>query len=203
MDSISLSKRGANVTGVDFSNKAIEKAKELANILSTDTKFIEADIYNLPNIHNEKYDIVFASYGVIGWHPNVKRWLEVASGFLRPEGKLLFVEFHPLIWTMDENMQEFIYRYFNTEPIIESGSGSYTENSNDLEITEVGWNHGLAEIVQATIDNGLSIERLQEYDYTPYNCFKNMIEIEDKVYRHEKHSDKIPYIFSLVATNNQ
>lgn len=48
-DSISLSRMGAKVTGVDFSDVAITKAKELSSSMQVDTKFICADIFDLPD----------------------------------------------------------------------------------------------------------------------------------------------------------
>lgn len=71
-DSISLSRMGAKVTGIDLSDKAIEAAKDLAKQCDTNTEFICSDVYELPNILNQKFDIVFTSYGTIGWLPRLK-----------------------------------------------------------------------------------------------------------------------------------
>ena len=64
-DSLSLARMGAKVTGVDLSDKAIEKATEFNQLLHLDVKFICCDIYDLPTYLNEKFDIVFTSYGII------------------------------------------------------------------------------------------------------------------------------------------
>ncbi len=72
-DSLSLSRMGAKVTGVDLSNKAIEKAEELNQLLNLNAKFICCNIYDLPNYLNEKFDIVFTSYGTIGWLPDLSK----------------------------------------------------------------------------------------------------------------------------------
>ncbi|MGB1000411.1 MAG: class I SAM-dependent methyltransferase, partial [Flavobacteriales bacterium] len=78
-DSISISKQGAEVTGVDLSDLAIEKAQNLAKEMKVDTRFICSDVYDLPNVHNEKYDIVFSSYGTVGWLPDSNKWASVIS----------------------------------------------------------------------------------------------------------------------------
>lgn len=69
-DSISLSRLGAQVTGIDLSDKAIEAAKDLTRKAETDTEFVCTDLYSLPNILNRKFDRVFTSYGTIGRLPD-------------------------------------------------------------------------------------------------------------------------------------
>lgn len=48
-DSISLSRMGGKVTGVDFSDTAIDYAKNLALEMGADTQFVCSDIYALPD----------------------------------------------------------------------------------------------------------------------------------------------------------
>lgn len=197
MDSISLSRLGASVTGVDFSDLAIKKARELADELATDTEFICSDIYSLPEISKEKYDTVFTSYGTIGWLPDIKRWAAVVSHFLKPGGKFIIADFHPVIWMLDEQMRGVKYRYFNSEPIIDEKEGTYTENSGNLELESVGWNHGLSEIIAALIEQGLQLQIFKEYDYSPYNCFKDMEEVGERCFRHKEHGNKLPYVYAI------
>jgi 2-polyprenyl-3-methyl-5-hydroxy-6-metoxy-1,4-benzoquinol methylase len=88
-DTMSLSRMGAKATGIDLSNKAIERAKEIALRLNLDTDFICCDLYDAPNHLNEKFDIVFTSYGTIGWLPDLDKWAKVVSHFLKPNGKFI------------------------------------------------------------------------------------------------------------------
>ena len=87
-DTISLARHGAEATGVDLSDKAIEKARELNDKLGTGARFIQSDVYQLHEVLNEQFDIVFTSYGVIGWLPDMTKWAEVIHRFLKPGGKL-------------------------------------------------------------------------------------------------------------------
>lgn len=73
-DTLSLARIGAKTTGVDLSDKAIEAAKKINNEMNLDSEFIASDVYNLPKVHNKKYDIIFASYGTIGWLPDLDKW---------------------------------------------------------------------------------------------------------------------------------
>ena len=92
-DTISLSRLGAEVTGVDFSDKAIESAKKIADQTGSSAKFICCDIYDLPDHLDEKFDIVFTSYGTIGWLPDLDKWAKIVSNYLKPNGTFVFVEF--------------------------------------------------------------------------------------------------------------
>ena len=199
-DSISLSKLGAEVTGVDLSDVAIEKARNLAKEMDANTKFICSDVYNLPNVHDEKYDVIFSSYGAVGWLPDSNQWAKVISHFLKPGGKFVFAEFHPVVWMFDDSIEKVAYRYFNSEPIIEEEEGTYTDKDADISETYVSWNHGLSEIFNSLKNNGLQVTEFREYDYSPYNCFQNLEEFEKGKFQFNKHGDKIPMVYALVAS---
>ncbi len=200
-DSISLARMGANVTGVDFSNKAIEVANDLTIKTGTDTntRFICCDIYELPNHLDEQFDIIFTSYGTIGWLPDMSKWAGIISQFLKPLGKLIFVEFHPFLWMFDEQFEKIVYNYFNTEAIIETLNGSYTDQAADLIQDYISWNHSISEVVNSLINHGIEILECNEFDYSPYNCFKNMTEHEPKKWVIEHLGNKIPMVYSISA----
>jgi len=177
-DSISLSKLGGKVTGIDLSDKAIAAAQELAQKCGTDTQFICTDLYNLPNVLNEKFDIVFTSYGTIGWLPDLDRWAKVISHFLKPDGKFVMAEFHPVVWMFDDDFDGVKYNYFNEKPIIETYEGTYADPSANIVQEYVMWNHSLAEVLQSLIDNNLKIDKFKEFDWSPYPCFRHVQEFE-------------------------
>ena len=108
-DTISLSRLGAEVTGVDLSDKAIESAKQIAKQTKSNTTFICCDIYDLPNYLDKQFDIVFASYGTIGWLPDIDKWAKIVTKFLKPNGQFVFVEFHPVVWMFDDNFEKISY----------------------------------------------------------------------------------------------
>jgi len=198
-DSISLARLGAEVTAVDFSDVAIKKAEELSSITNTSVHFICADIYDLPNHLTEQFDIVFTSYGTIGWLPDMEKWSKIVQHFLKPEAKFIFVEFHPVIWMFDDDFNEVGYNYFNAEAIIESENGSYADRNADLSNDSIGWNHPISEVVNNLIAQNLDIKTLNEYDYSPYSCFRGIHEFEPGKYRIEKLGNKIPMVYSIVA----
>ena len=198
-DTISLSRLGADTVGVEFSDKAIEKSRELNHNEDTDTTFICSDIYDLPNHLNKKFDIVFTSYGTIGWLPDINKWGSVVAQFLKPKGKFVIAEFHPVVWMFNNDFTAIQYPYLNAEPILETEEGTYAETEADLKLDSISWNHGLGEVVNSLITNGLSIKKMYEYNYSPYNCFKGTIEFEKGKYRIEKLGDKIPMVYAIEA----
>ncbi|KIC03563.1 methyltransferase type 12 [Flavobacterium sp. JRM] len=199
-DTISLARLGANVTGVDLSDKAIDSANKLAQEADAEATFICCDIYDLPNHLNQKFDIVFASYGAIPWLPDLDKWAKLISDFLKPNGKLVFAEFHPVVWMFDDNFEKIGYNYFNSGAIIETQEGTYANREAPIELEYVCWNHSMSEVVNSLIKNGLELNALNEYDYSPYNCFNNTIEFEPKKYRIKHLDNKIPMVYSIVAT---
>lgn len=198
-DSISLSRLGAEVTGVDLSDKAIESAKEIAEQTNSSAKFICSDVYELPAHLDEQFDFVFASYGTIGWLPDLDRWAKIVSRYLKPDGKFVFVEFHPVVWMFDDDFKTVFYNYFNSDAIIAHENGTYADKEAAINQDYVMWNHSLGEVLGSLLANGLQIDHFEEYDYSPYDCFSDTEEFEPGKFRIKHFGSKIPMLYSLLA----
>jgi SAM-dependent methyltransferase len=196
-DTLSLARLGADVTGVDFSDEAIQQARELNSHLGLSAAFICTDIYNLPAVHDVQYDIVFTSYGTIGWLPDMKQYAEVVAKFLKPGGAFIIVDFHPVAWMFSSDFSKVEYSYFNKEAIVETLEGTYADRNADLMMTEIGWNHNLAEIIQSLITAGLTVSSFQEFENSPYNCFQNMVETAPGMYQIKGMEGKLPLVYAL------
>lgn len=198
-DTISLSRRGAIVTGVDFAEDCINYAKAMADELNENVSFICCDVYSVPETINEQFDIVFTSYGTIGWLPDIDKWAKTIAHCLRPGGKLVFVEFHPVIWMFDDDFQHVHYNYFNAEPIIETIEGTYADRNIKNSYQSITWNHSLSEVIKALLSNGIQLIQFDEYDYSPYYCLKHLEKIDESVYRLKHLQDRIPMVYSIVG----
>jgi len=199
-DSISLQRLGAQVTGVDLSDVSINRAKELAQKTNQQVEFICCDVYDLPKHLDTQFDIVFTTYGTIGWLPDLNQWAQIIHQFLKPGGRLVFVEFHPVVWMFDDAFEKIAYSYFNTGAIIETESGTYANRDAPIQQEYVTWNHGMGEVLHHLIKNGLEIQSLDEFDYSPYNCFKGTEEFEPGKFRIKHLENKIPMVYALLAT---
>ena len=95
-DSISLARRGARVTGADFSPASLAKARDLAARAGVEVEFVEADATALPRELHGRFDLVYATMGVICWIEDLGAWMRSVHAALRPGGRLVLVEIHPL-----------------------------------------------------------------------------------------------------------
>ncbi len=199
MDTISLSRMGALVTGADLSDKAIARAKELAVQTISKTEFICCDLYDLPEYLDKQFDIVFTSYGTIGWLPDMNKWAAIVSRYLKPGGKFIFADFHPVVWMFDDDFEKITYKYEKAEPIVETISGTYADRSAPIKTETISWNHSISEVLNSLIKHGLEINLLNEYDYSPYNCFNKTEEFEPGKFRIKHLENKIPMVYAIVA----
>lgn len=200
MDTLSLANAGAMVTGIDLSDVAIEKAKELNQKLNLHAEFICCNVYEVPEVVNKQFDIVFTSYGTIGWLPDLNKWATVISKSLKPGGLFLIVEFHPVLWMFDDNIKEIKYAYFKKDKIIETETGTYADKNAAIENNiSVTWNHSLDEVISALMHAGLKIELFKEYDYSPYNIFLNGVESAKGKFMVRDLEGKLPLVYAVKA----
>lgn len=202
-DTLSMARMGAKVTGVDLSDKAIEKAEELSASLNIPARFICCDIYSLPEHLDEEFDIVFTSYGTIGWLPDLEKWAGIVSKYLKAGGQFVFAEFHPVVWMFDDAFETVAHSYFNKDTIHETQTGTYADSNADITTQTISWNHSIADVLESLLKKGLQLKAFHEYDYSPYNCFTNMEEVEKGKYRIKKMEDKLPMVYALAAQKTQ
>lgn len=198
-DTLSLARMGAQVTGIDLSDHAIEEARKLNTSLGLDATFICCDLYSLPDHLDEQFDIVFTSYGTIGWLPDLNRWAAVINRFLKKDSRFIMVEFHPVVWMFDNDFTQIRYSYFNTEPIEEQLENTYADRAVGLKGEEVSWNHSLDEVLGGLFMNGLQVTGFKEYDYSVYNCFSNMEIVAEDIFRIKPLGSRIPLMYSVTA----
>jgi SAM-dependent methyltransferase len=199
MDSISWARLGAKVTGVDLSDEAVKLATELAAAEKADAQFVCCNVYDTRAHVPDTFDIVFTSYGTIGWLPDLNKWAEVIAHSLKPGGRFLIVDFHPVLWMFSNDFKEVVYPYNSevNEPIVEQEEGSYTNRDAAISYTTYGWNHGLAKIMQSLMAQGLELKRFEEHTYSPYPCFQNIEQGNDGFWRIKGFGDKLPMMYGI------
>lgn len=182
-DTLSMSRAGARkVVGVDISDKAIATANELAKKLSIDAEFICENVLELEKLG--EFDLVFSTYGATPWLPDLKTWASIIFNNLKAGGEFYFCEFHPSLYIFDFDSLELKYDYFNhAEPIHEIAEGTYADENAPIKLDEYSWNHSIMEIMNPLMEVGLQLTHLKEYDWSPYNCFPDMLNFESDKYR--------------------
>jgi SAM-dependent methyltransferase len=189
LDTLSLARMGAEVTGLDFSPNAVAAARMLAQETGVPAHFVEADVLDPPADLTD-FDIVFASWGAIGWIGDLPRWMRTAAQALRPGGRLLLIEGHPAMFCLDDKAPPggpltIRYAYDSSKPIVEDtrGKGSYAAPDANLNaLRTIGFAHGLGRIFSAAIAAGFVIRKFEEMDRIPWDAMLPQLAKADEHY---------------------
>jgi SAM-dependent methyltransferase len=201
-DTISLARRGARVTGVDFSPVSLERARQLARRADVRAEFVEADSTALPvELHN-RFDLAYATMGVICWIGDIEAWMRSVASVLRPGGRLLLVDIHPLfqmLETADPLVADMPYANDGGRSFDEDGS--YANPEARLAATaSVQYAHSLGEVVTAAVQAGLRVERLEEHTAIDHDPRGDVLTREDDGrYRLRLGAEALPVAFTLIA----
>lgn len=199
MDSLDWARRGAKVTGVDISDVAVKEAKDLNKELGLDAEFVCCNVLDTADHVKGQFDIVFTSYGTIGWLPDLVPWANMIAAKLKPGGFFYIAEFHPVIWMFDDDFTHIKYSYENREVIVIENEGTYTDRNADIKGKEYSWNHSISEVINALIGAGLEIRSMKEYMFSPYPCFRNTVEVKKNEWHIRGMEGKLPVVYSIKA----
>jgi ubiquinone/menaquinone biosynthesis C-methylase UbiE len=206
IDTLSWARLGARATGVDFSPSAIALARSLANDLQLDARFIESDVYQLPEVLDETFDLVYTSKGVLGWLPDVARWADVVARFVRPGGRFYILEIHPVAQAFeDEGVElrqlQLKYPYWeHVNPLAFPTRGSYANESANVNAPmEYSWDHSLGEIVTSLAAAGLRVDALREYPFLNWKL-DFLEQAPDGTWRLPPGDGELPLMFSILAS---
>jgi SAM-dependent methyltransferase len=207
LDALSWAREGAKVTGVDFSTEGVAISRDLAKKAKIDARFIECNLFDLPEHLDEQFDIVYTSYGVLVWLHDLNRWAEIVAHFLKPGGTFYIAEFHPFLWMFDnEDSDDFklIRSYFpQGSPYEFDVDGSYAETDKKIKPQkDYEWAHGMSSIITAISKAGLRIKFLHEHNKAPFQAFPFFKKKDDGYWYYDHPDVQIPLIFSLKATKD-
>jgi SAM-dependent methyltransferase len=205
-DTVSLSRLGARMSGLDFSSAALTEARRLAEAAGADVDYHEANVYDAVSVLGaESFDLVYTGIGALCWLPSVARWAEVVAGLLRPGGRLFIREGHPMLQTLDETSDPAVprYPYFEqAEPLVFDEPGTYVEVDGEVTHTVTHeWNHSLGEIVTALLAAGLTVTGLTEHDSVPWNAIPGQMVHDEAVdeWRMKDTPERIAASYTLQA----
>ncbi len=208
-DSLTLAQRGAEVVGVDFSAAAIQAARGLAAELqlADRAEFVRCNVYDAPAAlaGAAPFDLVFTTWGTIGWLPDIERWAHVAASFVRPGGLLYLLDGHPSALVFDDaapgdgGRPGWFAPYFRRDALELDEAQDYA--NPDVMLTNrraYAWMHGLGRIASAVLAEGLRIEALREHDAVPWRMFRCLEKGADRLYRWPD-EPWLPLAFTLAA----
>jgi SAM-dependent methyltransferase len=182
-DTISLARRGADMSGLDFSLPALEEARRLAAATGTDISFVQADLYDAVDaLGSDRFDLVYTGIGALCWLPDIDRWAAVVAQLLTPGGRLFLREGHPMLWALEDVRPDGLlvvqYPYFQREDaLVWTDGGTYVQTDTVFEHNTTHlWNHGLGEVATALMAHGMQITGLVEHDTVPWDALPGQME---------------------------
>ena len=175
-DTLSLTRLGARMSGLDFSPAALTEARRLAESTGTEIDYRESEVYKAVDVFGSgQFDLVYTGIGALCWLPSVAQWAKVVAALLKPGGRLFIREGHPMLWTLDEQTLQPSekYTYFEEEePYVDNINGTYVQTDSVITKTLThSWNHSLGETVTALLAAGMRITGLDEHNSVPWNAF--------------------------------
>lgn len=207
-DTVSLSRLGARMTGLDFSAESLVHARRIARLAGADVEFVESDVLDAATaLPAGAFDLVFTGIGALCWVPDIRRWAEVVRTLLRPGGRLFLREGHPVLWALDEKQADRLvigYPYFSTEEaLVWDEDGTYVTTDERLEHTAShSWNHGLGEIITALLDQDLRLTGLTEHRSVPWDALPGQLARgTDGEWRLREGADRLPLSYTLQAVH--
>ncbi len=208
LSSLSFARLGAQVTGVDFSEASVAQANELAKQagLESRSRFICCDVLELDRHLNERFDVVFTSYGVITWLSNLSKWGEIVARFLKPDGRFFMAEIHPLAMVFGDETETFevTYDYFHDPAGIEiPPSADYADPTYTSSHAERYWAWSLMDIFGALRAAGLTITDFREFPFSCFRQFPAMRKGEDGLWHLPETTPQLPLTFAITAIHNR
>jgi len=205
LDTLSLARRGAVATGLDFSAPAIETARALAAEAGLAARFVQSDVYEALAALPETFDLVFSSWGAICWLHDIRRWAAIVAQLLAPGGFAYLADHHPCAIVLDPEGGRLYWRDpWRSPPDAPIGYDAPTTYTGDDTVfanaRAYNWNHPLSDILCGLIDHGLRLEFLHEHETVPWRMFPMMIPVGDGLYKLPDGYPRIPLSFSLKAS---
>jgi SAM-dependent methyltransferase len=205
LDTLSWVRLGAEVTGVDFSEKSIAVANSLSDELKLRARFIHANIYEMSEVLTDEYDIVFTSYGVLSWLPDLNRWAQTIYRHMKEGGLFYIVDFHPFtgVFANESNTTDWQIAdsYFHkVEPAMYKPGHSYADENSRVQSPSYEWQHPLSNVINALIQAGLTIKWLHEFPFCQYRHFSFLQKDKDGWWRINSLDSPVPLMFSVAAT---
>jgi SAM-dependent methyltransferase len=217
LDTLNWARLGAEVTGLDFSEPAIEAARRLSAESGLAGRFVQANVYDASAVLGETFDVVYTGIGAFIWLPDIRGWARAAAACVRPGGILYVYEGHPMLFTLEDRTDELLavtMPYFELpEPTAYEGDTTYVDGPKLEHRRTYEWNHGLGEIVTAVAEAGLHIEFVHEHRDVPWRALASMkptgpgtegtggrYQSNRMWHLPEPQRDLVPLMFSLLAT---
>jgi len=203
-DTLCLVRRGAVVTGLDFSSASVNVARRLAEETGLKANFVQGTVDEAPHLAPGPFDLVFATWGTLCWLPDMRVWARVIASVLAPGGELYCADAHPSFYVLEEHAGKLVQMFdFQTppdRPLEFDDTTGYTGDTNaTTHHSFCNWIHSLSAILGALIDAGLTIAMFHEHEVLPWQGVPMLVPAADGRWRLPDGHPRIPLSFSVRA----
>lgn len=212
-DSLCLARRGARVTGIDMSDEAISFAKQLSTDSEIEADFVQSELIAWLQETDERFDIAFTSYGATGWLKDINAWAAGVHRIVKPGGCLVYVEFHPLVWSFGSNEPFGLTGtdYFDKTPFYEPVSDYVAESEEGLgavdaaapienTVKAVSYQHGVADVLNAVAQAGLTLDEVHEWPYSNgCRLISGLVKGDDRRWQWPEGTAPVPLMYGFRA----
>ena len=203
-DSLAWARRGAIVTGLDFSSESIACAEQLRGDLGLNATFVQANVYDARTAIDGCFDIVYTSKGVLTWLRDLDEWGRIVAGFLKLGGTFYLMEIHPILGSVEEDPPgklSFKHRYFHRDkPTLWDGDNpDYADTDYVPGNASYEWDWTVSDIVNALLKAGLQIELLNEYEKLFFKLYPSMTTDDGRWFTLPDYAGKLPLLLTLRA----
>ena len=196
--------------GADLSDEAVVVARRLADALGLDERatFVCGDVYDAgEHLEGREFDVVFTTWGVIGWLADLGRWAHVVAV---TSGRAARSTSPRSTRTCSRwPTTPILARYASSTPT-SSTAGHCASTSRGRMPTRAPANvsnvtyqlgmHGFAEIIDPLLRCGLRLDFLHEFPFTHGLPFGFLEPCDDGWLRVLGHHDEFPLSFALKMT---
>ncbi len=169
-------------------------------------RLVLSDLYDLPKNLEGDFDIIFTSYGVLNWLPDLAECGWIIARFLRPGEFFYIVDAHPFNGAFYDERDAKELRLAKSYwpgrgPMRFEGDGDYADSNARFEHkVTFEWGHTMGEIVNGLADAGLRINFLHEFPYVAWALLPFLNPREGEYFQIPAGMPSVPLMFSLKAS---
>ena len=213
-DTLSLARLGGRVTGLDQSAVSIDAARDLFASVDTPGEFVVSTVDDaVEALGAERFDVLYTGVGAINWLPDIARWGRVCAELIRPGGRLLLRDGHPMAYALDDTRTaeedaeglRLRYPYFeHAEPLTFDDALTYVETGGEelVHTRHHEWNHGIGEVFTALTAAGLTVTTLEEHRALEWKMLPGQVEEDGRWYLPDHQRELCPMMFTIGAVKS-
>jgi len=203
-DTLCLVRRGAIVTGLDFSHEALRTAQLLSRETGLKAEFAQGRVDEAQRVAPGPFDLVFTTWGTICWLPDLCAWARVIAQVLAPGGELYFADAHPAFQLMETEQGKLVpthdFQTLRERPLAFNAATTYTGDPTILANPETReWIHSLSTIIGSLLEAGLTVTMFREHEVLPWQGLDLLVRASDRLWRLPDGHPRFPLSFSLRA----